>query len=251
MSFDSLSRVCSSILSDRIFDKIPVLATINNCVRLFQKIVYALPIVNSKSYYCQYIREKSALRSLSLCIPIFGQIGVYLYDRNRKKKITALLAKQNFEEAAKLGSKRAIVNLAKKYEIGIGVPQDRNKALELYIRAAVKGSTEGLLSVLADNSHVFQIHEKEFSNLLVKQAKRYERFIQKTSMFVMSYLDDLETLDQNNLQQITAHQENYRKIVKLCDVANLTLPSERRSFKARMINTTRTDTLNILSLIGQ
>lgn len=57
------------------------------------------------------------------------------------------LAYEWYEKAAKQNHALAINNLAYLYDLGLGVPQDRQKAYELYLRSANSGWAEAMFNI--------------------------------------------------------------------------------------------------------
>lgn len=211
--------------SDKFYDKIPIVATMNNIVDFAQKVLYRDQSVASKDHYYHYITEKSILRCLCLCVPVFGQIGVYLYDRYVENKIHTLLRSGKLVEAAKLGSGYALAVLASNYEIGNGVLQNNKLSFELYKQAAEKGNVLGFLNLVYEKEEseylkAFHGNREGLRQLIKEQSgcKTDESLIKETHFWVMDFFSTLVKLDEKDVQRIASHIKAYKKIIRIIDI---------------------------------
>lgn len=81
----AINAQISRIETDYIEDCLPVVSTFSNVYDVGQKIFYNMTMSSEeikKDYYCDHIcNKKSLLRSITLMIPVLGQLAVFSYDR--------------------------------------------------------------------------------------------------------------------------------------------------------------------------
>ncbi len=85
MNFNTITakEQIDRIDNDCFIDKIPVASTLNSACDVAQKIFYTATMSKrdiDNDFYCKHICDKSLLRSVTLMIPVLGQIAVFSYD---------------------------------------------------------------------------------------------------------------------------------------------------------------------------
>ena len=83
-----MDSVSFLVKADRVCDYVPLLSSVSNLVDLFQKCV-VLPLMDKETiesnHYFKHLDQKSFLRCLVLVIPVFGNLGVGIYDFSRSE----------------------------------------------------------------------------------------------------------------------------------------------------------------------
>ena len=92
-----------------------------------------------------------------------------------------------YEKAAGQGDVQATNNLAYLHDLGLGVPQDRRKGFELYMRAAELGWAEAMWNI-ANMYGAGQLGEKDMVNACV-WAMRARRFTAPEQVQLQNYLN--------------------------------------------------------------
>lgn len=91
-----ISLIISDVLirTDKFCDKVPFLSTLTNLINLIAKIVFStlgIPSGIALKKWRNYIEDKSLWKCLLLCVPVLGNIIVYLYPPRVRTRLNELL----------------------------------------------------------------------------------------------------------------------------------------------------------------
>lgn len=170
LTFTARSTFCVNL--DRCSDYIPIASSITNLTDLFLKHVFRPCIGETKVeniHYFVHLETKSSMRCVMLLFPILGNLFILLIDTWNALKAQELesLAKaldkeseaanriQLYDQAAMLGSKEGLYQVAVAHISGQGLTKkDPQLAEKLLRRAAALGHTKAL-GIL--NNQIFEI----------------------------------------------------------------------------------------------